>query len=189
MDTKRISLIAIFAALTIVLSPTISRISIPSFFPGLQYNFFELPIVIALLLLGLKPGVAVGLIASIALLPLHQTYIAIWGIVAWMSMLAGVYVGYRLVNRNAQQEKMPSARKTVLFCTAGAIILRTLFMAIQNYTLLRYPVIGMNLPESTILMIIPPIALFNATQPLFVVPLGYFLARTIGSNLKIGNRI
>ena len=188
MDTKRIALVAIFAALTIVLSPTISRISIPSFFPLLKYNFFELPIVIALLLLGLKPGVAVGLIASIALLPLQPTYIVIWGIAAWLSMLTGVYMGYKLVTRNSPEGKVPSAKKTALFCTAGGIVLRVLVMAIQNYTLLRYPIIGMNLPESVIIAIIPPIALFNATQPLFVVPLGYFLAKKIELSLKVGNQ-
>lgn len=189
MDAKRISLVIIFAALTIVLSPTVSRIAIPSFFPGLYYNLFELPIVIMLLLMGLKPGITVGLIAFFALLPLNPRYIYVSGFLAWLSMIVGVYIGYRLVNRNAQQEKPLSARKAVLYITVGAIILRTVVMAIQNYAMLRLPIIGLELPESYILAIIPPIALFNATQPLVVVPLGYFLARAINSRLKIGNRV
>jgi hypothetical protein len=37
--------------------------------------------------------------------------------------------------------------------------------------------------------ITPLIALFNATEPLYVIPLGYFTARTVGKNLKVGNKI
>ena len=51
------------------------------------------------------------------------------------------------------------------------------------------PIIGLNLPESIIMAITPSIALFNATEPLYVIPLGYFIARTVGKNLKVGNKI
>lgn len=190
MDTKRISLVAIFAALAIALSPAISRISVPApFFPILAYTVSEIPIVIVLLLAGFKPGVTAGLIASLASLAFHPTYIVVWGIVAVLSMLTGVYLGCRLATRNVAQEKTPSTSRTVLFCTAGGIIFRTVVMAIQNYALLRYPVIGMSLPESVIIAIMPPVALFNATQPLYVVPISYFIAKTINKHLKIGNKI
>jgi riboflavin transporter FmnP len=190
METKLIALTAIFAALAIVLNPAISRIAVPApFFPLLAYTVTGIPIVIVLLLAGPKPGFTVGLIASLALLVFLPTYIILWGIVADLSMLTGVYLGYKLATRNVAQEKPPSTRKTVVFCTAGGIIFRTLIMAIQNYAILRYPIIGMNLPESIIIAIIPPIALFNATEPLYVVPLGYLIAKTINKNLKIGNKI
>jgi riboflavin transporter FmnP len=190
MDTKLISLIAVFAALAVVLNPTISRISVPApFFPLLFYEVWEIPIVVALFLVGPKPAAAVGLIASFALLAFRPTYMAIGGIVACVSMLAGAYTGYWLSLRKVTQEKTPSARKTVVFCTAGAIIFRTLVMAIQNYAMLRYPIIGLNLSEAVIIAIIPPIALFNATEPLYVIPLGYFIARITNKNLKVGNKI
>ena len=48
---------------------------------------------------------------------------------------------------------------------------------------------GLNLPESIIMAITPPIALFNAMEPLYVIPLGYFTARTVGKNLKVGDKI
>ncbi len=190
MDTKLIALVAIFAALTIVLSPTVSRIRIPApFFPALGYNLFELPLVIAILLLGPKPGVAAGMIASLSLLAFNPTYIHVWGFLAWLSTIIGAYLGYKFVTRNASQGEVPSAGKTVLFVTAGAIALRVIVMAIQNYLVLRYPIIGLNLSESAIIAIIPLIALFNATQVMVCVPLGYFLAKKIGSRLKIGNKV
>jgi len=188
METKKIALTAIFAALAVALNPVVSRIAIP-FSPSLAYTLVGLPIVIALFLAGYKAGVTAGLIAYLAFTAFQPSYVIVWGIVAGLSMLTGVYVGYRLANRNVAQEKTPSTWKTVVFCTAGGIIFRTVSMAIQNYTILRYPIIGMNLPESVIIAIIPPVALFNATEALFVVPAGYFIAKTINKHLKIGNKI
>jgi hypothetical protein len=110
---------------------------------------------------------------------------AVGGIGACLSMLTGAYLGYRLSIRNVSQKEAPSAKKSVIFCTAGAVIFRTLVMAIQNYTMLRYPIIGLSLPESVIIAVIPLIALFNATEPLYVVPLSYLIARTIGKKMKV----
>jgi riboflavin transporter FmnP len=180
MDTKIIALTAIFAALAIALNPAISRIAVPApFFPFLAYTVSEIPIVVVLFLAGYKAGVTAGLISSLAALAFSPTYIVVWGIVAGLSMLTGVYLGYRLAARNVAQEKTPSTMKTVIFCTAGGIIFRTVIMAIQNYALLRYPVIGLELPESVIVAIMPPIALFNITLVLYVVPISYFIAKTI----------
>jgi riboflavin transporter FmnP len=190
MNTRIIALTAIFAALAIALNPAISRIAVPApFFPFLAYTVSEIPIVAVLLLAGYKAGVTAGLISALAALAFGPTYIVVWGTIAVLSMLTGIYLGYRLAARNVAQEKTPSTRKTVLFCTAGAIIFRTVIMAIQNYAILRYPVVGLELPESVIIAIIPPIALFNATQPLYVVPLGYFIAKTINKHLKLDNKI
>jgi riboflavin transporter FmnP len=192
MNTRLIAIVAVFAALAIVLNPVISGMSVPApYFPLLSYGFWELPQVIVLLLTGLIPGVAVGLVASIALAPLHPNYIAIvGGTLAWLSMLTGVYLGYRFVTHNVPQGQKPSARKTVLFLTVGGIILRTVVMSIQNYVMLRYPLpIGLGLPESIIIGIMPPVALFNATQPLLVIPLGYLIAKKLGKHLKLGNKI
>ena len=62
-------------------------------------------------------------------------------------------------------------------------------MAIFDYTLLRYPVIGLSLPEPVILAIIPPIMVFNLTEPLYVIPLGYLIAKVLRKNLGIGKQI
>jgi hypothetical protein len=44
------------------------------------------------------------------------------------------------------------------------------------------------LPESITMAIIPPIVSFDATEPLYVIPLGYFTARTVGRNLRVDNK-
>jgi len=185
MDTKRISLVAIFAALAIILNPDVSRISIPApFAPFLPYQVWEIPIFVAFTLLGPKPGLFIALIGSIALLAFHPGVIAVGGIMACVAMLGGFYLAYKLVTRNVPREKMPSTRKTVIATTAGAVIFRTVVMAVQNYYML--PLMGVTYPLA---VIIPLVALFNATEPLYVVPISYFIAKTINKHLKIGNKI
>ncbi len=65
-------------------------------------------------------------------------------------------------------------------------------MVIQNYFMLppMLSLIGLDFSQSVILGVyIPLVALFNATEPLYVIPISYFLARAISSNLRIGNRL
>ena len=54
MKTKKIALIIVLAAVSLVLNPRLSGLAIPSFFPGLWFYFWEIPILIALFLLSLK---------------------------------------------------------------------------------------------------------------------------------------
>jgi riboflavin transporter FmnP len=192
MDTKRVALIAVFAALAIALSPGISRISIPSPFFGLPYQVWEIPIFVAFLLLGPKPGLVIALIGSAALVAFQPTLIAVSGALACFAMLGGFYLAYKLVNRNVPSGTTPSMRKTVITTTAGGIIFRVWVMAVQNYYTLPIvlPLLGLDSSQSIILgFYIPLVALFNATEPLYVIPVSYFIAKSIGSNLKIGNKI
>jgi hypothetical protein len=74
----------------------------------------------------------------------------------------------------------------VIAATVGAIIGRTGVMAVQNYYTLS---LMTALSQTYIISIMPIIALFNVTEPLYVIPISYFLARAISSNLKLGNRL
>jgi riboflavin transporter FmnP len=186
MDTKRVALTATFAALAIVLNPDISRISIPAPFPPfLPYQVWEIPIFVAFLLFGPKPGLIIAIIGSAAIVTLHPNIIGFGGVIAMLAMLGGTYIAYRIVTRNVPLEITPSTRKTIIATTAGGIILRTGVMAVQNYFML--PLIGY--PMTFVASISPLIALFNATEPLYVIPFSYILAKVIGSNLKIGNKL
>jgi len=73
-----------------------------------------------------------------------------------------------------------------LLFTALACLFRSLNLALWDYAFLRYPIpLGMGLSESVILVILPPITLFNLTEPLYVVPLGYLIADRVGFHLKL----
>lgn len=188
MDTKRVALVAVFAALAIILSPSISRISIPSPFFGLPYQVWEIPIFVAFLMFGPKLGLFVAGVGSVVLVALQPMWVVAAGVLACFAMLGGFYLAYKLVTRNVAKETTPSTRKTVIAITAGAIIFRTLVMAVQNYYMLQlmYP----SMTQSFLVSVaIPLVALFNATEPLYVIPVSYFVAKGIGSSLKIGNKI
>jgi len=56
-----------------------------------------------------------------------------------------------------------------------------------NWAFIRYPPpIGFSMTEEAILMVLPPIAVFNATLALYTIPVGYVLARAVSSGIKIG---
>jgi riboflavin transporter FmnP len=192
MDTKRVALVAVFAALTIVLSPDISRISIPSPFFGLPYQVWEIPIFVAFLLLGSKPGFLIFGVGSLVLVAFRPDPIAVGGVLACFSMLGGFYLAHRLVTRSVPEGTTPSTRKTIIATTAGGIIFRTGVMAVQNYfTLPLYlSVLGRdNSPSLLISFYMPMVAAFNITEPLYVIPLSYLIAKAIRSNLRIGNKL
>jgi riboflavin transporter FmnP len=91
LDTKAIALTIVFAALAIVLTP----VAIPAgFLLGYFYRFWEIPIVVAFLLLGPKIGITVAVIRTIAELTLFLGPAGFLGpITAFggtMSMLLGV---------------------------------------------------------------------------------------------------
>jgi riboflavin transporter FmnP len=192
MDTKRVALIAIFTALAVALSPGISRIRIPSPFFGLPYQVWEIPIFVAFLVVGPKSGLFVACAGSVVLVAFQPTFIAVAGVLACFAMLGGFYLAYKLVTRNVPQGITPSTRKTVIATTAGGIIFRVLVMAVQNYYTLpiMLPLMGYNVSQSFMLgVVIPLVAIFNMTEPLYVIPISYFIGKAIGSNLKIGNKI
>lgn len=189
MNSKRLALVAVFAALAIILSPGVSRISIPSPFFFLPYEVWEIPIFVAFLLFGSRFGLFVAGVGSAALIVFRPTFIAVSGILACFAMLTGFLLAYKLVSRNqSSQITEPSTRRTLVALTAGGVIFRTWVMAVQNYFVLPYAI--PELSQSALLSgVIPLVAVFNMTEPLYVIPASYLLAKVIGSNLKIGNKI
>ncbi len=187
MNTKSVSVAAVFAALAVALNPVFSRISIPApYFPFIHYEIWEIPIVIVFLVIGFKEGLLVFVINSVILVALSPWFITFGGVVACFSMLSGVYIAYKLLNRNAQPGKALSAKKALIACTIVGIVFRTLVMAAFNYVMLRNPIpFGLNMPESLIIATMPPIAVFNITEPLYVVPIAYLLAKIVNKNLRI----
>ncbi len=187
MDTKRTALTAVFSALAIALSPGISRISIPSPFFGLPYQVWEIPIIVSFLAIGWKPGFFVACVGCLALLAFQPTIIAIGGIIAFFAMLGGFFLAYKLVTRNVQDGAEISVKKTVVATTAGGIVFRIVAMVIQNYFML--PLV-LAVPQPYLVgVVIPLVAVFNATEPLYVIPISYIVAKAISSNLKIDSSL
>jgi hypothetical protein len=65
-------------------------------------------------------------------------------------------------------------------------------MTFVNYELLHYAsklLVGVELTEPAIIATLPLVVLFNVTIVLYTIPIGYFIARTVSKNLKVGNQI
>jgi len=188
MKTKTIALIIAFSAVAIVLNPAF-RLTFPVFYmptSGLFYQFFEIPIVAALLLLGFRSGVAVGVLNSTAMVflyPGNYFLYAAGNLLAVTSMMVGMYLSIRLYESRAGSNSDFKRTKVVLFSTAFGILFRVLAMTPFWYGVVQvfYPD-----PSHTFMIVLPLQAIFNSTLPLYTIPIAFLIARTINKNLKIG---
>jgi len=184
MNSKTITIVAIFAALTVALNLSPAKIPAP-FAPFLIYQIWEIPIVAAYLLFGPRVGVGIAIINTIVLLAVFPGALPtgpLYNLAAVLSMLFGIYVALRFVKKSF---KIQSKALLIASSTALGIVLRVGIMTIVNWSLLRYPPpVGYSLPEGALIAMLPIIGVFNFTLALYTVPLGHFLARVVGAGTK-----
>jgi riboflavin transporter FmnP len=178
--SRWVSLVALFTAIAVVLN----GLAVPAPFAGfLLYGIWEIPVLLALLLMGLGGGVAVAALNGLALefinpggLPTGPLY----NLVAEVSMFAGVLAARRLVQGRG-------TAPLVLVSTVLGAAVRTGVMTLVNWAVLAqpYPVgfgsFGVTQGDVPGLLVF--IAVFNATVTLYVVPAAYGVSRAIVSRL------
>ena len=179
MDAKKISIIAVFTALAIVLN--MSPIKIPApYAPFLFYQIWEIPIVTVTLLYGFHIGIIISVINTVILLIVFPGALPtgpLYNLIAILSMILGIYFNVTYIV--ARFDK-PQEMRTTVFSTTTGIIMRVLAMTIVNWVFLPYPPpIGFSMPQQAITPMIPLIAFFNATLALYTIPLGYALNREV----------
>ena len=188
MNTKKITLTIVFAALTVALNPALSRIGIPApYAPFLIYGIWEIPIVAAFLLIGYRSGIAISILNSLALLALYPGQLPMgpfYNLAAILSMLAGVFVAQKLGSVGSLKDKHAAIIVTV--ATAFGILFREIVMTAINYVTLQqsYP-FGYNMSEIAVLGFLPLGALFNGTVVLYTVPIAYTLVKTIQKSSQL----
>ena len=197
MNAKAISVTAVLAAVTVVLNPAISGIGVPApYAPFLIYQLWEVPIVVAFLLLGPKYGISISVLNAFVLLGIFPGALILgpfYNLIANLSMLAGIYLVHGLMKRKVAESisnNVGTKREVLLvaFSTVLGMTLRVGVMTIVNYFALGYPPpIGYDLPESAILVSLPLIGFFNATLALYTVPIGHVIADAVKSrsNLRL----
>ena len=189
MNAKSIALIITFASLTIVLNPVISRLGIPyPPLPTLIFNIWEIPIIAVFLLIGFKSGIAVAAINSLFLFLVwpgpSQPFYALGTVVSASSMMLGMYLMFKIVDRRVPAETLLSRKKIVSYATVSAILFRIAIMAPYMYGLLKSPVYS--LPDMAIFTVVLPWqAVYNVAQPLITVPIAFIIALGINKNIKI----
>jgi len=185
MNSKTITLVAIFAALTVALT-LYSPVRIPApYAPFLIYQIWEIPIVAAFLLFGPRVGASIAIINTLILLAVFPGSLPtgpLYNLAAVLSTLFGIYLALRLVTKSFKRQ---SEALLTVSSTALGILLRVGIMTIVNWSLLRYPPpVGYSMPEAALLAMLPIIGIFNFTLALYTLPLGHFLARVVCAGTK-----
>lgn len=194
MNTKTLALTILFAVVTIILNPAFTNIVFP--FPLATFLFFqiwEIPIVVAFILIGPKSGVMISLLNTLVLLavfPGASPTGPFYNLAAVLSMLLGVYLAYKLVASKQKTESSTFRYGTILVVVSTALgaIFRVGIMSVVNYVFLRFPPpVGYGYTEAAIIPFIPIVAVFNAIIVLYTVPIGLIVANVVKSNLKLQN--
>ncbi len=185
MNTKKISILVVFAALTVFLN--ISPIKIPApYAPFLIYQLWEIPIVTVSLLYGFQMGISVSIINTLILLLIYPGALPtgpIYNFIAVLSMLLGIYLFEKL---NFIFFKIDKEKFVITASTFLGIIMRVITMTVINWIVLPFPPpIGFSIPSDITLTFLPLIGFFNATLALYTIPLGVILAKAVKNRINL----
>ena len=194
MNTKKLALTIVFAALTVALNPAFTGIAFAAPYAfGLIYQIWEIPIVIAFLIISPVAGVAISLLNTAVLFAVYPGILPTgpaYNLAATLSMQAGIYAAVLIAKRIAKgKPDNPTSHlqpKWAVVSTATGILTRVAFMSVILYIALpNSPPIGFGLSTIGTLAFLPLAALFNATLALYTIPIGYFIAHTVSKNLRL----
>jgi riboflavin transporter FmnP len=197
MNTKKLSLIIVFAALAIALNPSFTYISFAApFAQGLIYQVWEIPIVVAFLIISPIAGLGVSLLNTAVLfiifpgaLPTGPAY----NLAATLSMQVGIFAAVA-IGRRVSCSKNPSinvlsSTKWATIATSMGILTRVVFMSVLLYFALPQPYpIGFKsfgFDQATTNAYLPFGALFNATLALYTIPIGWIIAHRVQKVLHL----
>jgi riboflavin transporter FmnP len=188
MNTKKLALTIVFAALTVALNPGISKIGIPApYAPFLIYGIWEIPIVAAFLLIGYKSGLAISVMNALVLFVFYPGFLPagpFYNLIAILSMLLGVFIA-NAVFKNAQTQTKQAAMMVTVATILG-IVFRGIIMTAINYVTLQmdYP-FGLGYTAIFAIANLPVIAIFNSTVVLYTIPLAYLVTRVIQRSIRL----
>ncbi len=180
-ESRRISLVAVLTALAIVLN---FAIEVPApYLPFLQYEIWEVPILLGALLLGFTGGLSVAALNSLVL-ELHPGELPsgpVYNLIAEVAMIVGVLVALRIARKAGWGTAV-----TWTVATGLGAVARTSLMTVVNAAVLPQPApIGFSVPASTVSAWLPLIGAFNFTVTLYTVPLAFAAWKAITSRTRI----
>ena len=194
MNTKTLALTIVFAALAIALNPTFTYIGFYApFAQGLIYQIWEIPIVVAFLIISPAAGIVISLVNTAVLFAIYPGALPtgpIYNLAATLSMQIGIFsthiIAKRVSRRKPEKEDSELGAKWAAVSTAMGILTRVAFMSGILYFALPQPSpIGFSFPLTATIAYLPFAAFFNATLALYTIPIGYFIANRIQKILKL----
>ena len=184
-NSRRLSLEALLTALAVILNLTIS-------FPApyatfLTYEIWEVPIVLALLILGVRSGVTVAVLNSVVLELVKPGAIPagpLYNFAAIVAMFVGILAAQRVAKRRGWGVGTLIAASTSL-----GVLTRTSIMTVVNAIVLPLPYpIGFGtfgVTVSQLPALLPLIGLFNFTVALYTIPLAHSMQRAIAARYRL----
>ncbi len=183
--SRRLSLIALFTALAIIVN---LAFSFPAPFADfLLYEFWEVPIVTAFLLLGLRSGVTVAFLNTIVLELVKPGALPTGPVYNFIPVL-GMFAGILLAQRLAKGRRL-GVVTLVAVSTSLGVATRTAVSTIMNAIILPlpYPVgygsFGVTASQVPALLVLS--GFFNITVALYTIPLAYSLQRAIAARYRL----
>lgn len=191
MKTKEFAMSVAFAVVAMVLNPAVSGIKIPSpFLTGLYYQVWDIPIIVAFLLLGFKYGVFAGVVNSFFLFAVFpgpsQPFYGPGNVAAQVSMMIGIYLAKKLVTRGVPDGKAVSKTKLIVSSTVLGMLIRIPIMLPIMFVILSY---GMALPQAAVFAVLPMHATYILIISAYTIPAAYFIAQAVNKNLKVSKLI
>ena len=193
MNTKKLTLIIVFIALTTALNIAGPKIPAP-YAPFLIYQLWEIPIVVAFLAIGPKAGLVIVGVNTLILLGTFWGALLlgpVYNFIAVLAMLLGIYIPYKIATHGCKLDNLGNflqqhAKMISVAATALGIILRVVVMSAVNYVALQQaPPVGFALNSGEAIGYLPVVAIFNATVTLYTVPIGLGIAIVIASRFKL----
>jgi len=194
MESKLVALTITFAAFAIALN----AVKIPTiFYPVTAFQFFQIPMIVAFLLFGVKTGVFVGalnLLGALVLFPLGIAGLVTYSMdfLSLIVMFAGLYVASKFAISKNESETSRFGKRRVIILTAFAVAFRAVMMSLVDYGILFHillPALGFSRPEPFIIGLVPAFIAYNAIVALYTIPIAYVVTTTVCKYLKMEPRL
>ncbi|MCL5317353.1 MAG: hypothetical protein M1503_03675 [Thaumarchaeota archaeon] len=186
--SRVITAIAIFAALAIALHTSPLKMPAP-YAPFLIYELWEIPIVAAFLLYGIRLGLSVTVINFLSLMVIFPGSLQagpIYNLIAIMSMLLGMLAAFKLAGLSS---KLRSGLRVFWLALILGITARVAVMAVVNLVLLQMSApLGFSIPFGAVVAMLPQIILFNATVAAYSIVIGRMVTMTVSSATRVPAR-
>jgi riboflavin transporter FmnP len=191
LDTKSITLIAVFAAIAVILN----TIRIPTiYFPNFFYVLYDIPVIVSFIIYGFKVGFLVETIHIMGqeiFFPMGMGGVVTYpfGLVIHTFMFSGIYFAYKVSKKSNNKDSFRGKRKGIIYSTGFALALRGGLMPFIDYfvlyTLLLPLALSVVIPQSYILALVPAFIVYNVTSTLYAVPIAYAIATKTSNYLRV----
>lgn len=185
MQSKKVTLVIVFAALTIVLNSHVPGLVIPSFFPGLWFYFWEIPLVVSLFLLGLKYSTVVATINGLFLFVFYAGMgfnNPVPHFISSLTTLLGVYAGQKIIKKWFWETEKFSTTKQVVVSTICAATLRVIVMLPVVFISFK---LVFDFTAEEIIAVFPLLIPYDIIVVAYTVPLAYFIESKIREKIKL----